>query len=77
MLVRGDIHKNNIIINKEDYTYKYEFDKKLYYKPITVKINFKLYLIDFDNSDFFYYMSIVHNKCLRNNIELNFIYFYQ
>ena len=50
--VHGDIHKDNIIINKEDFSYKYEFDKKLFYKPITGKINFKLYLIDFGNSDF-------------------------
>ena len=52
MLIHGDIHINNIIINKEDNEYKYEFDKKLYYKPITGKINFKLYLIDFGNSEF-------------------------
>jgi len=50
--IHGDIHENNIIINREDYTYKYEFDKKLFYKPITGKINFKIYLIDFGNSDF-------------------------
>jgi len=50
--VHGDIHINNIIISKEDYEYKYEFDKKLYYEPITGKINFKLYLIDFGNSEF-------------------------
>jgi hypothetical protein len=50
--VHGDIHINNILINKEDYEYKYEFDKKLYYKSITDKINFKIYLVDFGNSEF-------------------------
>lgn len=50
--VHGDIHKGNIIITKEDFSYKYEFDKKLFYKPIAGKNNFKLYIIDFGNSDF-------------------------
>jgi len=50
--VHGDIHINNIIINKEDYDYKYEFDKKLFYKSIKGKINYKIYLIDFGNSEF-------------------------
>jgi hypothetical protein len=50
--VHGDIHINNILINKEEYEYKYEFDRKLYYKSITGKINFKIYLVDFGNSEF-------------------------
>lgn len=52
MPIHGDIHINNILINKEDYEYKYDFDRKLYYKSITGKINFKLYLVDFGNSEF-------------------------
>lgn len=50
--LHNDIHIGNfIIIQKDNYIYNYDFDKRLEYKTIKGKINFKVYIIDFGNSE--------------------------
>jgi hypothetical protein len=54
--LHNDIHRGNIIINKEDYEYNYNFKSMSaivnFYKNITGKNNYKVYLIDFGKSEF-------------------------
>ena len=55
--VHNDIHLGNIIINKEDFEYNYNFKTlsamgSLFYKTISGKNNFKIYIVDFGNSEF-------------------------
>ena len=81
--MHGDIHINNIIINKEDYDYKYEFDKKLFYKSIKGKINYKIYLIDFGNSEFLLpeyrsqYIDDYYDDKLFNNHKVQLKFFFK
>ncbi len=52
--VHNDININNFIIEELDdmYEYNYDFDKRLGFKRVIGKVNFKIYVIDFGSSEF-------------------------
>jgi hypothetical protein len=52
--IHNDININNFIfekLNDKEYEYSYAFDKRLGFEPVTGKLNYKVYVIDFGESE--------------------------
>lgn len=72
--VHNDIHINNFIIENllENYEYKFEFDHRIGYKKIGGKVNYKVYIIDFGQSDFLdpkYRSKYIDDYFIKTNYE--------